>query len=376
MHRIVASVMAALLFALTACGGTTGDEPTSPPNFEPAPSTQATLQGTYFYAMLSHREGESDDSTSETGIFVADGMGGLDMTALFRNDNGTVGGPLEREMRYDLAADNSIGLRIGATRFWIGGIGSSGRYLVAATILSDTRPSILVAARKSDLLRDGFDADYHLGAYAARAFGPSCALWGTHTFTRGRGLSVSGLFQNQVGATAITGPESSAGGTYSITEGGDITLGMYPGYTLLGGRAEEDVIIAGGDILSPIDPMIYVGIPHTTRVSLATFQGQYWSIATQTRAGAPPDDNASMVSLSTVNIDGQGGIFYETTLRNTEGQIDSSSGADTYTVTADGTLTLGGGVTRGGITGSGSFAFVAGDLRDGLDPTFRVFIRK
>ncbi len=377
MRRLTVTVTAAFLLTLTACGGSSEETPPPlAPIGERPPATASVLLGTYFYVSLSHAEAENDDSISETGIFVADGTGNLTITAHYRNDNGAVGGPITRDLRYDLAPDGSLGVRLGNARIWTGGVAGDGRFVVAASVNAGTQPLILIAMRQDDLRNDGFDASYHIGAYAARAYAASFALWGTHTFTQGRGLSVSNLFRNDVGAATNSGPEAEDGGTYSIGEGGDITLGMYPGYTLLGGRSQDGVIIAGGDILSPIDPMIYVGVPIASKASTAVFRGEYWSIATTTRSETPPESDRSVVSLSSVAVDGEGALFYEATLQNEEGEIDSTSARDVYTVAEDGTLTLGGGVLRGGITSSGSFAFAAGDLRPGVDPVLRVFIRK
>jgi hypothetical protein len=379
MHRDTNAVLTLLLILLAACGGSAPPEVIAPaptPNEERPITTPATLSGTYFFVTLSHQEADGGSAISETGIFVTDGAGLMDMTIHIRNDNGTVGGPLLRAMRYDVATDGSIGVTRDGNRIWTGGVTNDGRWMIAASIHADRQPEIFIAMRQGGVRGEGFTGNYHMGAYAARAYTPSVASWGQYEFLGGGRLNISNLFENEVGAPTVTGPDASSGGTYTIGGGGEITLGTFPGYTLLGGRSHEGVIIAGGDVTSPIDPLVQVGVPHATGASAALFQGEYWSIATRTLKAALPTPARSLVSFSSVSADGIGALTYETRRTNIEGKIETSSAADVFAVGADGALTLGGGTLRGGITSTGSFAVVAGDLRDGEDPELRVFIRK
>jgi hypothetical protein len=130
----------------------------------------------------------------------------------------------------------------------------------------------------------------------------------------------------------------------------------------------------GGSTTSGADPAVAAAVKAATSASVATLQGAYWIVLLE----RDPTSGEFRSLHGTATANGAGSLTLFST-SNTEGTIAvEPPQPTTYTVAADGTLTVdaGGNGLRGGVSQDGSFAVVGGGTAIGSSPTIVLLCRK
>jgi hypothetical protein len=195
-------------------------------------------------------------------------------------------------------------------------------------------------------------------------------------------IAKSGDVVAEEGTTVFT----NGNATYSRTSNNAGTLGTDSGsfsYTVTSGiftvsGASAGAVSADGDLIIAADttsgdaPSIFAGVLQGSGVTQATFDGVY---AVASYGGNTT--TATTGGFYTIFAYGNGS-FGMTYTQNNNGTVASSTGSGTYTVTADGTLTItlaDGTVLNGAISADGN-ALVLADITSGDAPLISVGVRQ
>ena len=195
---------------------------------------------------------------------------------------------------------------------------------------------------------------------------PTESLWsGTFTFDGQGGCSYSDTINKSAylssgGIVVIDDSHDSDQCTYTLTSDGTLTIGGSTG-------TEVAKVSPDTNIISIINIELEAGVAYVDSIMLvkqssglsnASLNGTYWSMATETRLAKQELDsdnnttsNTESLWSGTFTFDGQGGCSYSDTIDKnaylsavgivvTDDSHDS--GQCTYTLTSDGTLTIGG----------------------------------
>jgi hypothetical protein len=273
-----------------------------------------------------------------------------------------------------------------------GSSSESGTYSVTTEgALTDTRTGATVGLSGGVL---GADGDAYLAA-AVTANGPAvfevfvkagsgvtqAALAGNYTITR---LSIgtssaeadlekltvdsSGNYQESatqnISGSITTGSDSS---TVSVSTSGALT---FDGGNSIGGISADGDLLVFQDFQVGHTPAVSFGVKKGTSVTTATLSGSYTIVGYNSglNGGA-----GTVVDLTTIIMDGRGN-FSGSVVQNNSGVIASTATSGTYTVQADGTLTMvdaQGHTSNGAVSADGN-ALVLANVASGATP--KVFI--
>ncbi|MGB6310276.1 MAG: PASTA domain-containing protein [Steroidobacteraceae bacterium] len=175
---------------------------------------------------------------------------------------------------------------------------------------------------------------------------------------------VTGTYTENMAGTITTGNPASA--QWTVTNGMVTSVGAAQGAV----SADGDLIVLA-DTNSGDDPFINVAVPRGTGVTQATFEGVY------SLAAYGGDTIAGTTGKAITAFAYGNGTFSVTIVQNANGTITNDTGAGTYTVTSDGTLTItdsSGDVSTGAISADGN-AFVLANITSGK-PTINVGVRQ
>jgi YVTN family beta-propeller protein len=182
----------------------------------------------------------------------------------------------------------------------------------------------------------GSPADWPLGFKTAT---------GTMTFDGNGGLSYS-TTRDEDGTVTL----ESASAPYSISSGGTLTFDVFSGGLLVGGEAFT--------VSSTTHQVMMVGIKKNGAFTTASLNGAYnvagyhrtnvGGVTMPSPGGPMPNPNGFKSNAGTLTFDGAGGVSISGT-QVLDGVASPDTGADTYTVGADGALSLVSSGFQGGV---------------------------
>jgi hypothetical protein len=175
-------------------------------------------------------------------------------------------------------------------------------------------------------------------------------------------------------------------GSATVNVSGTITQAMDSGAVtvsangILSNSGSAGAISANGDLFVIHDiqagewPALIIGVRRGTGVTAATLSGTYTAVSLTGEMNGVSGGSAG--SVGTVVFDGKGN-FAVTNTDNEGGTISTGSGAGTYTVQSDGTLTIsvGGSTLHGAVSADGNVV-VLSDVESGDKPGITVALRQ
>jgi hypothetical protein len=366
--RPFAFLALAALAALAACGGSGGGG--GGPVVVGV--SDATFHSTYFAVLAAGGTTSGLHALTSRGTLSANGAGIASHTST-GNDTGTITGPDTLVSTYDVAADGTLELTALSVPFARGGISADGRFALLGSVAPGAVPGFLALAR-----RDGFyDLASLSGAYHLVMFSTddrtedSTGVTGLLTFD-GAGSAAGTITANFMGTVGAPGPFSFG---YTVAGDGASTLTFGPAPFFEGGVAAGGLVgIWSGGLEAGSTPIMVAAVKAATSAGLATLQGSYWIVLLERDQGSR--EFRSIHGSAVANGAGSVTLF---STSNSEGVfVTEAPQTTTYTVAADGTLTVdaGGSGLRGGISQDGSFAVLGGGTLAGSNPTICLLCRK
>jgi hypothetical protein len=290
----------------------------------------ANLQGTFKmarYSFVPNGNGAVGDLVSVT----FDGVGKFSGTDI-HNYGGTVSSD-SVSGTYTIAADGTLDIsRPGSTM--TGRLSANGKTLVASQTTSGSNPSVLLGIKHGQSKFSNADL---IGIYKVVNFaypGPFDYLGDTSnllTLTFDGAGNFSGTDVQNNGGTIAS---SSTSGTYTVAADGTLTITKTGGPTITGGLSADSNTLVASQTTSGESPSVLLGIKQgQSDFSNANLRGTY-------KVAAYNYDYVGDGSeLSDVTFDGAGN-FDATGVQNQAGTVSSSAALGTYTVAADGGLTV------------------------------------
>ena len=247
-----------------------------------------------------------------------------------------------------------------------GGVRSGGSFAISGSVTSGANPAVVIDVRKGACTDATFSGTYFVVGYGAGA--SNYSFTGLLTADGANNWSISAT-TNQNGT--VTGGVTNSGG-YFVQDDGSVTMIDGAGQVLTGG------LLAGGDILvtsatsSGGPAEITVAVRKGGSFSTSSMSGAYRGIS----FGSAPGVAASHFSLvKSANFNGAGVLTWTATqnLESAVGAIPLQTEA--YSISADGTFTITGGLTfSGGVLAGGSVAVASAVTAAGY-MEIRVYVR-
>lgn len=336
----------------------------------------ALFNGTYFYQALAGNF-PVPAGYSWWGDLTADGVSEITGGTLGWNDGvgGISSGPVPA-VSYTVDAARRMTWPGGGPFNVQGGIATDGSVATLSSIGALGWPGLSILVRRGgtfDLA--SLNDTYRLNGFCSQG-GFDASYWATVTFD-GLGGANQTLFGNGNGSVNPTPMDTAQ--TYTVAADGTTTYTFGPwatqGGILLGG----DLVVLTGATVAGDPTCLFVLIRQSTAASASTLSGNYHIGAFFADAGAPPPSFSSFtgtgssdgVSTLTTNV---GGTI------NVDGVVTSWPLAvtnDSYTVSADGTLTLAtaGTTLVGGVSPTGDYAVLSGGTTAGSLPQLWFLVR-
>jgi hypothetical protein len=326
----------------------------------------AKLTGTYKVVSFEF-------NTSALLALTFDGAGNFSGTNV-ENGAGTVGGGAVSGT-YAVATDGTltIGWNVGSIFFQAstitGGLSADGNSLVASqTTFGDlASPRVLFGIKqgKTNFSNANLTGSYTAVRYDYNSTGDSGGL-STVTFDGAGNFAGTGTLNN-----AGTVSSMAVSGTYTVAADGTLTISPTGGSTITGGLSADGNTLVTSQTNAGVSPEILVGIKQgQSNFSNASLKGTFTLI---THAYNSTGD---LGTLLTVTFDGAGN-FDGTGAQNLALTVSSMAVSGTYTVAAEGTLTIsptggststGGSTITGGLSANGS-TLVASQTTSSHPPT-------
>jgi len=328
--------------------------------------TAATLNNTYTLALANFATPENGSPVAADAAVIAayNGMGAYSGTATV-NNAGTIVLGVAVSGTYAVTTTNAIASltnNSGAT----GGIeGINGYSSIGVGTASGTAPSIAIAVLpNAGATTDSINGDYTLVDLTAQlSNGNIYGYEATITLTNG---VISGTYTENIGGTITTG--NPASGQWSVTNGVVTSVGTASGAV----SADGDLIVLA-DTNSGDDPYINVAVRRGSGVTQATFVGVY-SVAEY--GGTPVTSTFGKAITLFAYGNGTYSVIFS---KNANGTITTNNtDTGTYTVAADGTLTLTdseGDVENGAISADGN-ALVLASVASDQNPAIFAGVRQ
>lgn len=338
----------------------------------------ALFDGTYFYQALA---GNFSVPTGYSwwGDLTADGVSEITGGTLGSNDGaGGIFAGAVPAIPYTIDAARRMTWPGGAPFNLEGGIAADGSVATMGSIGLTGWPGLAILVRRGgtfDLA--SLNDTYHLNGFCSNG-STDASFWGTVTFDGLGGANQTISFN---GNGTVVGPSPNMAEIYTVAADGTTTYTFGPplriqGGVLLGG----DLVVLTGATVAAGPPCLFVLIRQSAAASASTLSGNYHIGAFFADAPpAPPPNYSSFtgtgssdgVSTLTTNV---GGTI------NIDGGVTSFPLAvtnDSYTVSADGTLTLTtvGTTLVGAVSPTGAYAVVAGGTTTGSLPQLWFLVR-
>jgi hypothetical protein len=247
----------------------------------------------------------------------------------------------------------------------------------------DNLPALQVLTRPATGLDDlDLLGTYHFVSFTPAAGGVS--TWGRLAFDGQGAATVPAPPLENDGGVVTTEPNLLAA-TYALAETGDIDVALtFQGSRGPFPRAFAGCAGSGGDLIvaSRVDDTggaqasVFAAVRAATNADLDTFFGRY-AVGILFAATDDPMTSSFATLLGTLIADGEGNVTLDGELHITSGFQDIESLEGSYTVAADGTLsiTLPELNLQGGIDGAGRLAVLGGDTVSLLPAAFAIVVR-
>jgi hypothetical protein len=321
----------------------------------------ATVSGAYFGVGY---QGSSD--TGSAGTVTYDGSGNFNVTAVAANVAGTIFAVPPYAGTYAVGVDGTLtGINSGSN--FDGGISADGHTLASADVTMGEQPSFFVNIQQG---QSNFTAASISGSYWAVFYDSAGTNGGVGTITfDGAGNWSGTATRNNAGMVTTGVPES---GTYTVNASGAMTFTPGGGAPVLNGgvSADANTLVFSQIAVNGPRPTTEIFIKQgPSTFSMASFKGTYKSISY--------DASSNKVDLLTLVADGAGHVT-GTQVDNTAGTVTSTPITTTYTVAADGTVTVANGASPAlllYLRADGS-TFVLTDTTSGDAPSIGIGIRQ
>jgi len=337
----------------------------------------ALFNGTYFYQALAGNF-PVPAGYSWWGDLIADGVSEITGGTLsWNNGAGGIFSDSAPEISYTVDAMRRMTWPGGGAFNLQGGIATDGSVATMSSIGATGWPGLAILVRRGGNFDLGsLDDTYHLSGFCIIG-ATDVSLWGAVAFDGSGGASEE-LSGNTNGLVVAPAPPISQ--TYTVAADGTATytLGSFnqptEGGILLGG----DLVVLAGST-DGAAPCLLVLIRQSTAASASTLSGDYHIGAFLADAGAPPPNFSSFTG--TGSSDGVGTVTTNMGgIINVDGAVAPFPAAmtnDTYTVAADGTLsvTIAGTTLVGSVSPTGDFAVLSGGRTMGSFPQLWFFVR-
>jgi hypothetical protein len=329
--------------------------------------SDATLDNAYttVFAQFDAPNGNGPPGVVDlVGTSTYSGTGNINGTNITVNFGGTIVPNEQNTGTYTVATTNAIPSMTGNGGA-IGGIeGVNGDSVVALGAMSGTPPSIGIAVLPNrNATTNSINGDYTLVDISAQlSTGNIYGYVATITLTNG---AVSGTYTQNMAGTITTGNPASA--QWTLTNGILTSVGSATGAL----SADGDLIVLA-DTNAGDDPYINVAVRRGSGVTQATFEGVY-SVAQYAGDGITGTFGKAITLFAYGN-----GTFFISQTKNSQGSIAMGNDSGTYTVAADGTLTItdaDGIVSSGAISADGN-ALVLGNVTSTQTPAIWVGVRQ
>ena len=294
--------------------------------------------------------GTSGDDAS-FGITRLDGAGKFTSTST-ENNAGAVASGIADSGTYKVSSGGAIVMNIND-----GAVSEDGNEIVLADMNMGEQAYFDVEVKQGQgpFTNADLAGTYKIVTYGSS--GDAATLW--ILITDGSGNFIGSEVQNNSG---VVSPSNAVTGTYAVAADGTLTVSPTSGAPLTGGMSADGDTLVLSQLTSGQAPSIAVGVRVGEAGVLTDSVSGTYAIATQENSG----DSGTLWAIS---FDGAGNMT-GTGKRNDGGVISSVSVAGTYSVAADGTLTVsptGGNPMTGGVSGYGA-GLVLTDLNAGDSP--------
>jgi hypothetical protein len=266
------------------------------------------------------------------GITPLDGAGNFTSTSV-ENNAGTVAAGILDTGTYTVSAGGAIVINSND-----GAVSMDGNAIVSADMNTGEQAYIDIGVKQGQTNFTNADlaGTYEVVTYGKS--GDSGTLW--TLIADGSGNFIGSEVQNNAG---VISPSSALTGTYAVAADGALTVRPTVGAPLTGGVSADGNTLVISQLTSGQGPSITVGIKQRqSSFTIADLSGTY-TIATQENSG-------DTGSLWTIAFDGAGNI-HGTGTSNDVGTISNITVTGTYSIAADGTLTVSP-TASGALTGS------------------------
>lgn len=328
-----------------------------------------TFSGTYWVVLFT-AEGNPVDVESVWGTATADGVSAITFNPIGGNSNQTVTTTVPSfAQEYTVDPDGTLRFLLGATEVTRGGVTSDGACAVLSNVFPVGSPQCIVLVRKGG----AFSAASLTGIFNVLAVGsasPPATLWAEVDFD-GVSMFMGSGNTNQGGAVG-GGPFND---TFTVAGDGASTIDIF-GETQSGGLVAGATFgIAGGGTTNGDDPLMSFLVRGGTGLNDSALSGEYWV------TGIESDPGTAFTSFSgTISANGAGALSIAATQFD-EISVSPLAGAATYSVAADGILTVNRtGLPleniRGAVSPDGRFAVMVGGSENGSRPILMVLCRK
>jgi hypothetical protein len=304
--------------------------------------------------------------------------GGFSMTITANSDT-TILGPVTQDALDFSVSDDGDFLLVDPAEddetILAGCVAEDGNVIASASVRENATPLVFAMARTTN----GATAADLSGAYRYTFFafdgsGRSSSGVGSFDGAGSGGLNAGGAIVNVDGALDSISLASPLG--YSVGSDGSVSLTVGLGSLPFSGGMDpsRELLLFGGSSAPGALAGLLLFVKAATSASNATFQGDYCMVGFSFDFATP----AMRSFTGVLSADGAGNATAQGTA-NVQGTIAPTLAAShTYSVAADGTLTLTTpeGTFVGGVSPSGDFAIVGGPDTDGADPGTYLLVRR
>ncbi len=353
----------ALILTTGGCGGSDGAAPSG--GMVIAANPNESFFGGYFWQLWN---GEAVGPTNRTqwGIVTADGAGLINAGVVVQNEAGVLTGPGPiPQLPYSVSEDGDIDITVGVGTL-SGGITEDGSVLAVAQATAGLNPALAIVPRGLGVYNNAsLNGEYHYCTFWHDGAGNNdIANWGTVTFN-----GAGGAFDYAAGiniAGVIFPPGAPAAwGVYNVEPNGRMTWG-HPTTSVSGGIGlGGDLIVLTGSSMASNLQRLEILIRKGAGLNDATFSGTYHTVVLEADPAFPP---RYQTRVSRTTADGAGMLTLGDEAVNTDGVTSTNAYAGIglpYSVGADGTLQLIGGILQGGVSPDGRVAVLAGNTGGG-----------
>src|SRR6266404_1734178 len=324
----------------------------------------ANLKGTF--TAVRYDWGGSFGDGGDLWSVTFDGAGNFSGT-LVVNGGGNVGSGAVSGT-YTVAADGTLNISPARTSTITGGLSADGNTLVSSQMAAAGfgTPDVLVGIKhgQANFTNASLKGTFTAVRYDYSSMGDSGGLWNV-TFDGAGNFTGTDTLNNA--GTVSSGVVS---GTYTVAADGTLTISPTGSSTITGGLSADGNTLLTSQTNAGVSPEVLVGIKHgQANFSNGNLKGTYEVVIYD---DISVGDNGSLLTLT---FNGAG-VVTGTGVQNSGGLVSSVAVSGTYTVAAEGTLTISGvdlGPLTGGLSVDGN-TLVASQTTSGHSPSILVGI--